>query len=311
MSLCKSTNRTNQRLEALDFYYGFRQCRQVQFVDDVAGSLDGEYFDLNTIDENYAEAKYAVLLSDGTTTAIPGLPSGTTQITVTYTANDDAATIAGLFVAALVAGSVEVNTLVDPTDTVEYHNQFLGEITDEDQSNAGSLTFTLNVAGTGGYLGAINEGGGTLNIEQTLFDIFSDQSGPTIPLDRLNQGQSITMDLGLTEMPLSRWEFLVGDGLGDKIGAGGSLEGVGYGTSKLFKSAFDFSAQLVGHPVRLALSDRSQDICMWKATYVLNTINYSGTDKQVADSTFTALEDDTKPAKVSQFYIGDHSTVTN
>jgi hypothetical protein len=294
---CTTTQRTEQVLEAMDWYFGARQCRSITFADDTAGDQEDLYFDLNGIDENYAEKQYYLWLDAGTGT--DPLVTGKTGIQVVYTSGDDAATIAGLAQAAIDAlpeFSAEATAGV-----VEVENKFLGEITAEDYSNAGTIAGVVNKAGFGSRLGAIASGGGSVSTEQSLEDILSDQTGDII-LDQIIKGSSVSCDLTLVEMNTAKWESLIGEGFGDKEGTS-----TGYGTSKLYKSSFDFAGMLVGHPIRLGLDDRSADIVIWKTTPNMNSISYSGGEVQSAEFSFVALRDSTKPSTVDLFARGDHS----
>lgn len=294
---CTTTQRTEQVLEAMDWYFGARECRTVAFQNDTAGDQEDLYFTLNGIDENYAEEKFYVWLDAGTGT--DPLVSGATGIQVVYTSGDDAATIAALAKTAIEAAGDFNVTLTGGNAEIE--NKFLGEITAEDFSNAGSIALTVNKAGFGGKLGAIAQGGGSVSTEQSLEDILSDQTGDII-LDQIIKGASVSCDLTLVEMNAAKWQSLIGEGYGDKEG-----DAVGYGTSKLYKSSFDYAGMLVGHPIRLALSDRSADIVLWKTTPNMNSINYSGGEVQAAEFSFVALKDSTKPSTVDLFARGDHS----
>lgn len=294
---CTTTQRTEQVLEAMDWYFGARGCRTVAFQNDTAGDQEDLYFTLNGIDENYAEEKFYVWLDAGTGT--DPLVSGATGIQVVYTSGDDAATIAALAKTAIEAAGDFNVTLTGGNAEIE--NKFLGEITAEDFSNAGSIALTVNKAGFGGKLGAIAQGGGSVSTEQSLEDILSDQTGDII-LDQIIKGASVSCDLTLVEMNAAKWQSLIGEGYGDKEG-----DAVGYGTSKLYKSSFDYAGMLVGHPIRLALSDRSADIVLWKTTPNMNSINYSGGEVQAAEFSFVALKDSTKPSTVDLFARGDHS----
>jgi len=294
---CTTTQRTEQVLEAMDWYFGARQCRSITFADDTAGDQEDLYFTLNAIDENYAEKKYYVWLDSGT--GVDPSIAGSTGIQVVYTAGDSASVIAGL-------AQTAIDSLVDfsaetTEGTLEIENRFLGAITLEDYANAGSITGLVNKAGFGGKLGAIAQGGGTLNTSQELEDIKSDQTGEII-LDQIIKGSSVNIDLSLNEMNTARWESLIGEGYGAKEGSS-----VGYGTSKLYKSSFDFAGILVGHPVRLDLSDRSADVVLWKTTPNMNSIAYSGSEVQSAEFSFVGLKDATKPTTVDLFARGDHS----
>ena len=294
---CTTTQRTEQVLEAMDWYFGARQCRSTTFQDDTAGDQEDLYFTLNSIDENYAEQKFYVWLDAGTGT--DPMVAGATGIQVSYTSGDDAATIAAAFKTAVeAAGDFRVEL---DGGTAEVENLFLGEVTAEDYTNAGGITSTVNKDGFGGKLGAIAQGGGSVSTEQSLEDILSDQTGDII-LDQIIKGASVSCDLTLQEMNADRWASLIGEGYGDTEG-----QSVGYGTSKLYKSSFDFAAMLVGHPIRLPLSNRSADIVIWKTTPSMNSISYSGSEVQAAEFSFVALKDSTKPSTVDLFARGDHS----
>jgi hypothetical protein len=290
----------------MNYFFGARQCRSITFVDDVAGSLNGYYFDLNAIKEDYVEQSFYVFLTNGTAVD-PALPNKL-KIEVTIADNDTAATIKGLVKAAIdsiAVGNPFITYDGDLLDTLEIENRFLGETTAEDFTNAPLFTYTLNSEGFGGELGAVASGGSTLSTGQELVDIQSDQTG-AIVLNQIITGGSITLEIPLIEMNTANWERLVGKVFGDIEDVNGS-ELVGYGTSKLYTSSFDYAGQLVGHPVRKPLTDRSEDIVFWKTAPVLNSLNYSGTDIQQADLSFTALRDTTKPETINQFARGDHS----
>lgn len=294
---CTTTQRTEQVLEACDFYFGARECRSITFSDDTAGDQEDLYFDLNEISEDYSTNQYYVWLDAGTGT--DPLIANKTGIQVVYTSGDSASVIAGLAKTAIEAAG-EFNVTLS-AGVAEIENKFLGEIAVEDFSNAGSIAKVVNKIGFGGKLGAIAQGGGSLSTEQSLEDILSDQTGDII-LDQIIKGSSVSCDLTLLEMNTSRWESLIGNAYGDVEGTS-----VGYGTSKLYKSSFDYAGMLVGHPIRLALTDRSADIVIWKTTPNLGSLNFSGSEVQSAEFSFVALRDSTKPSTVDLFARGDHS----
>jgi hypothetical protein len=294
---CTTTKKTEQVLEAMSWYFGARQCRSITLQDDTAGDQEDLYFDLNGIDESYSEKQYYVWLDAGT--GVDPMVAGKTGVQVVYTSGDSASIISGLVSAAidsLPEFSSEASGAV-----AEVENKFLGEISVEDYSNAGSISGVVNRIGFGGLLGAIAQGGGTINTAQELEDIKSDSTGEII-LDQIIKGASVNIDLTLLEMNTERWEALIGEGYGATEGAS-----VGYGTSKLYNSSFSFAAQLSGHPVRLPLSDRSADVTMWKTAPNMNSISYSGSEVQAAEFSFVALKDSTKPSTIDLFTRGDHS----
>lgn len=307
MGLCSSTEQSDQILDSRRWYFGGRQCRKVVFADDVGGSLSGEYFDLNVIDENYNEKQYYVLFKETLDTPTDPAPAGKTKLELVYDSGDSGATIAGLFVALLGTIAEPVRTLVEATapNTMEYQNGFLGKVTDEVYSNASSSTFTVEAAGFGGFLGSLAEGGSTMSTEVEFIDVTADESGGIL-VDKLIRTLSASLSAPLVEMTDENWSALVGKGAGS-IYNDGSDDYVGYGTDAVYSSAFSRAAQLTGHPVRLPNSDRSKDITIWKTMPVLSDINFSGSEIQTANLTFDALRDATKPAKVDLWARGDHT----
>jgi len=299
--MAASTQQTSQVLEAMNWSFGGRQCRSITFVDDVAGSLTDEYFDLNVIDEDGNEVEYYVLLG-GTTPPVDPAPAGKTKIDVTYVDGDTKEAIAALYVAALAA--LDIVVISNALGVVTYENSFLGLVTAEVATNAPSLTLAIIALGFGGDIGAVAQGGATISTEQSLEDITSDQTGDII-LDQVMKGASVSLEMTVAEMTDDNWKNLVGQGSGDILALATDL--VGYGTSKLYTSSFASAGQLVGHPIRLANTDRTADVTFWKTMPQLNSINYSGSEVQGGEFAFTALRDASKDSKVSLFARGDHS----
>jgi hypothetical protein len=304
---CTTTQRSSQKLDARKWYYGSRECRSITFADDTAGDQDGQNWDLNGIDENYAEKKYLAYLDlGGLGAAVPTPAADQTLLAIDYTSGDDAATIAGLAQTAIDAVA-EFNCIDNADGSIECENSFLGEITTEDQSGAPNLTFVQNQAASGGFLGALDQGGATMSSEVTALEIKADDTYEVV-LDKILQGSNVNIEMPLAEMSDLNWKNLVGGGYGDTY-TSGSDELVGYGTSKLGQSAFQYARQLVGHPVAKPFSDRSEDICMWKSVAELSSINFSGTDKQVGEASFPALQDSSKPEEIDLACRGDHSLI--
>ena len=300
--MAATSNQSNQVLEAMVWYYGKRQCRRITFVGDTSGSLAAVYWDLNTINEDYSEEQYYIWLDDGSTSVDPML-AGKTGIQVVYSQNDDAATIAGLVEAALAANDVVVTN--QGNGVLQIENKFLGAITVEDTADAVVFTFEILSLGKGGELGALAAGGATLSTEQSLETITRDDEGE-IPQDLISKGASYTIEMTIAEMTSDNWLRLVGESYGDTH-TEGSDDFVGYGTDKLYQSAFGFAGQLVGHPKRLPNTDRSADVCMWLTPSNMTSINYTGQEAQGASFSFTGLPDRNKPASINIFARGDHS----
>jgi hypothetical protein len=301
-----NTQRSSQKLDARKWYLGNRACRQVAFADDTAGDQAGQSFDVNVIDgdNEYVEKKYLFWLDDGVASApTPGV--GQTLQAVTYSQGDSAIVIGSLFQAAVDA--LEMNATDNRDGSVIYENSFLGAITEEERTNAALLTFEDLRLGSGGFLGALDQGGASLSSEVTALEIKADDTYEVV-LDKILQGTNVTIEMPLAEMSDANWQNIIGDGYGDSYTSGSDTL-VGWGTSKLGQSAFQYTKQLVGHPVAKPFTERDQDIVMWACVPELNGINFSGTDKQVGEATFPALQDNTKPAEIDLAARGDHSLI--
>lgn len=299
MALCTSAKSTDQRLEAMKWYFGKRHCRTITFITDVAGAEDGKYFDLNVFDSNYTEKRYVVLLSDGTTTTAP-LAADQSLITVTFTANDTAATIAGLFETAVAA--LELKTEATG-GVVEVQNNFVGAVTTEDNANAAGLTFVVGAIGFGGYIGQTGESELTTTVE--VVQLLDDAQG-TVILDEIITGYSAEISIPLREMTTERWQNLVGNVTGNNITLD-AKEITGWGTKKLYQSMFNFSGRLVGHPIRNLATNIDEDIVMLNTAPKMDSINFSGSAVQEASFTFTSYKDGNAAEEINLLARGDHS----
>jgi len=285
MSL-SGTSTNDIKLEAVSAKWGREECRKVTFIDDVAGSLTDEYFDLNVLDEDQVESQYYVLLS-GTTPAVDPAPAGKTKIEVTYVDGDSASVIAGLFVTAL--GALNVNVSQSGAEVI-VENKDIGKITEEINTNAPSLTFEVLASGLGGDLGKTAEGGSTLTIETQSVELRADQTGQVM-LGETYTGSTANVSMSLIEMTKTRWETIVGSVTGDSFTPTSGTKLVGQGTSRLYQNLFDLGGKLILHPIRLAKSDKTEDITFWKSAPKPSSVSYSGQDIQGMEVEFVAYND--------------------
>ena len=299
MSLSGSS-KNDIKLEAVSVKWGREECRKVTFVDDVAGSLDAEYWDLNTLDEDQVETQYVVWLDNGASVDPSGAKTG---IQVTYTDDDSASVIAGLFVTALAA--INVNVSQSGAEVI-YENKDIGAVTEEDNTNAPALTFEVLSAGIGGSLGATAEGGSTLSIETQSVELKADQTGQIV-LGEIYTGSTASVEMSLIEMTKARWETVIGSVTGDKFTPTAGTRLVGQGTSRLYKNLFDLGGKLILHPIRLGASDKTEDIIFWKSAPKPSSVSFSGQDIQGMEVAFTAYNDTSKPAEISLWSQGDYT----
>jgi len=301
MPLCKSSKSTDQRLEAMKWYFGARHCRKITFSDDTAGDQGGDSFDLNVIDSSYAEKKYLIWLNDGVASA-PTPASDQTLIGVSYTQGDLAAVIAAAVEAQLIADSVEVRMELVGAD-LEIQNHFVGAITAEVIANAPDLVASIEKIGFGGYIGQTGESELTTTVE--VVQLLDDANG-TVPLSEVITGYLAEITIPLREMTTQRWEDLIGAVTGNTITIG-SKDITGWGTKKLYNDLFSYSGRLIGHPVRLDNSNIDEDIVMLSTAPKMNSINFSGGSVQEAEFLFTSYKNANAPEEINLLARGDHS----
>ena len=299
---CRTTTQPI-KLEAANLYWGREACRQVTLVDDVAGSLSGEYFFIDAKDIDGVSTEYYVLL-EGTTPPSDPAPAGKTKISVSYSDDDSAATIAGLIQVAVDAVEGFKAEVVSGSQ-VHIENNYIGEVVDGDRSNAPSLSFSDD-SGIGGFLGKTSEGI-ELAIETQSTEIQANQTGLLVT-DEIFQGQTASLTAGFIELTKERLKSIIGGAVGGSYTPSGGTELTGGGDSRLFQSLKQVGGgKLILNPIRLGSSDRSEDVIFWISSPKPESINYSGTDVQVLNCTFTAYLDESKPSAIRLYAFGDWS----
>jgi hypothetical protein len=295
-----SGDRTKVKFEASEVFWGTQECRSYQATPDIAGSLDSLYEEINGMDQDVAEQRHYWWLDlDGVGTD-PAI-AGATAIPVVIATGDSAATIAAAIQAAVSANQYFNSEVID-TDQVRVQNKYIGAITAE----GGNSTFvkTAELTGNGGNLGGTS-GGITLETAVEVFTVLLDQTG-NIPRDAIQTSVSASVSMSLAELTKERKELLIGSAHGNNYTPGGGTSLQGYGRSKLYESVLSYSGPLYLRPIRnKASGDRSEDVVLWLTAPEIGSLNFSGTDPQVAEITFNAYLDSTKPEEIDLFAIGD------
>ena len=299
MPLCSNSSSTQQRLEAMKWYFGKRHCRTITPAED--DSDFGESFDINVFGFDYVEKKYVVFMDDGVASA-PAVPTGTTLISVPVTAGDSAAVKAQAIATQLASDSVEVRSLVEGT-SVEVQNYFVGAITQEDNSQAPDMTFAIGATGFGGYIGQVGESELSLTVDTV--QLVDDAQG-TVVQDEIITGYQAEITIPLREMSTERWESLVGNVTGNTVTIDGE-DITGWGTAKTYDSMFLYSGRLIGHPVRNDDTIINEDIIMLNTAPKLNSINFSGASIQEAEFLFTSYKDANANEGINLVARGDHT----
>jgi len=294
MALCQDN--TSIKLESVKAFWGRKHCRSIETVADVAGSLDGTYFDLNiTSSLDFSEVQGYVYFN--TDPVIAGKIAYAATVASGATAEEVASAIA----AAL--SSVNVNVEVSGS-SVEVENKYLGSISAEADSGSTGFTFAVGREGLGGELGKTAPGGLTLALETTSVELKSDQTAELV-IGESYTGSTVTVDAPLIELDKAKLELVIGSVTGDvhTPSAGTSL--VGYGESKIYNLLNNLAGTLVLHPIRLADSDKSEDVIIHKCSILPQDLNFSGTDIQTLNVQFKAYLDSNVNNKINLFAIGD------
>ena len=275
------------KLEAVNLSFGGEGKACITPVNGLSG---GEYFVFSTP----TIKKYVWFDLDGA--SVDPAPAGYTGIEAEIvTGHSVADVIAAIKLAVETDGDALVTASTDGL-SCRIENFDLGAVLEDVGAGTSGFTVGQEAAGFGGALGK-TKNAIEMSLEVETLDVTSNQTG-SIPLDTLQTGVSVSLTADLMELTEARFKAIVGEGHGSFVNtAGGDV--VGFGTSKLYKSSFEFAGKLVGHPVSLDASDRSRDFVFWKTVPVMSSINYDGTSEQLLSVEFKALIDETKDAKLS------------
>lgn len=282
-----TTTTNNFKLEAVNLYFGGegKSC-----VTPVAGLAGGEYFTLSTPNDKF----YVWFNLDAG--SVDPAPAGYTEIEVAIATGH---TVSDVITACKTAIELSGEFLVyESTDGLSFEVECfdIGAVLESVAAGTSGFTVAQSKTGFGGSLGR-TKSGIEFTTEVTMKDILSNQTGET-PLDTFATGVSVSVSADIMETTPERIKSIIGEGYGSYKTVG-SDDIVGFGTSKLYQSAFGFAGKLIGHPVRLPDTDRSGDFVIWKTVPVPSSITYSGTDEQVVNIDFKALIDSTKSSEVN------------
>ena len=286
--------------EAATIRFGREHSRAVTAVADVAGSLDGTYFDLNGQDPSFQNESQFVVAAN----TDPSVPGKTTIIF--SVANDDSAeTVAASIVTAINGYSGnEFRAKLDPDNAARVciENRFGGAITAESDSGSTGFTFDVEQAGIGTDLGKTS-GAVELTITQEVGDVVTNQTGSVVN-SQLLLGSAAELSASFVELDQAKLRSLfvaVGDELQNPLGD----YLIGAGTKKLFSDLSLLGGQLCAHPQRLPINDYSRDLIFWSSAPKPDSLNFDGSALQELSTTFTAYVDERYKEEIRLYAIGD------
>jgi len=293
---CVETRRIAAQLEAATARWGRTQCRTITAIADVADSLDGTYFDLNLIGYEFAEDLYYVHF--GTDPVI----AGKTAIPVTINTGDSALAVAAAIKTGVDAANLPCFVTVTGAE-IEIVNQVQGVITVETDSGSTGFVFTVGVVGLSVDLGATS-GPLELALASESVPINSNQTGSLVGSE-IFTGSSAEISMSLIEVTKERFDVLVGEVTGDSVTPVAGTKVTGFGESRVFQALDTLGGQLILHPVRLPVSDKSSDVVFHKSAPKVASLNFDGTAPQELGVSFTAYLDSSFNTAINLFLKGD------
>ena len=289
-------------LSAADVSWGRRECYEIT-VGVAATALDGNYFTVDALSSDFGSNVEYYVWFDLDAGSVDPAPAGKTAIEVDVVTGDDAAAVAGKLQAVLEAHADFRSSVSGAVVIME--GEFKGAVTNAAADVDTTFTITRNREGLGGDLGRTS-GGVEVTMEAQSVQITADQTGALV-LDEVFTGSSVSATMSLLEMTAERWDIVVGSVTGDSYTPSGGTQLTGYGENRLYSSFFSLGGELVLHPTRLAASDKSKDITLFKCAPKPASINFSGEEPQVMEVEFVALADRSVNDAINLMAFGDSS----
>jgi len=285
----------NIRIEPVNITWAIEEQTHVTTVADVASSLNNKYFLLNDGENDGFYVWFNVAAA-----GVDPAPAGRTGIVVAIAANASAATVASAMQVAVDANAEFVASV--SSNVVTITNADAGDADDTVDFNTG---FTFAQCQEGGSLDlGLTDGDLEAAFEETLLAVTAHQTGVT-PLADLRQGVVSEVTLTMKECDAAKLKQVFAKAAGGTYTPSGGTELFGWGTSRQGLSTIVQARRLQLHPVALASSNHTRDLCFWKAYPMPDTLVFSGENPQTLGLTFKVYLDDSKPAAIKQWVYGD------
>jgi len=297
---CTSTRRIDATLEAATARWGRSQCRTWTTIANAANVLEDTYLDLNLIGYDFEEDLYYVWFNGGT--GVDPAVSGKTGVEVTITSGDTAAVVAAAIKTAVDTADIPCFVTV-ASDVVTIENQVQGAVTAETDSGATGFTLAVGTVGLSVELGATS-GPLDLALSTEAVDIVSNQTGSLIG-SQIFTGATAEVSMSLIEVTKERFDILVGEVTGDSVTPVSGTKVTGFGESRLFQSLDELGGQLILHPIRLPVADKSADVVLHRSAPRTESLNFDGSAAQELSVTFTAYLDQGFNTAINLFAKGD------
>jgi hypothetical protein len=297
-----SQRRIEGYFEAASLRWGKKNCFTVDTIADSSGSLGGDHFLITAKDADGDDDLYYVWFNTGSSSD-PAV-AGRTGIEVAITNNDSAATVATKIKTEIDSdATLPFKVLAIASDLLTFENRFIGALDVANGAGTSGFTLATLVDGVGLDLGK-TAGPIELAFETTVQELKSNQTG-AIVADEFYTGAAVTVSAELLEVTKARFDLLMREVVGGSVTPGGGTEVSGLGESKLYRSLNELGGMLIIHPIRLASSDKSSDVVLWKCAPKPQSLNFDGESAQVMPVEFTAYLDASVNTAINLFAKGD------
>lgn len=279
------------------------QIQTITCVADVASSLQNKYF----LFHSAAGVKHYAWFNVGGAGVDPAPAGGWTGNVVAITANSTASQVASALQAVLTAvtgfDATVSGFVVTLTNTAIGYAQ---PVIDSVAASATGFAFKVTTLGQSELsAGCIKGDIEITGFEQDKISITCHASGTTVKDERITGYSKPELSFVLQETDkASLQKIFVMYGMPVFTPVGADKEAVfGYGPANVGDSNPKVYIRM--HPVDLDASDKSADWNIWTAELGLDTFNFSGENLSEIPATFSIYPDETKPAGIQFFMIGD------
>lgn len=302
----------NIKIEPMEVYIGknAKMKQKVTAVADVSSSLNSTYFIL------YPEGlatRYVVWIDVGNTGVAPSLGADYTLVEVDIAANATAAQVASAIQADVDGLAPFVATVSGSVVTIEDVNNGYAPAAHDAQTLAKKTGFGFEVLTVGDEFEKIGLLDGDIEVSalsRSPVDITAHQKGTTVLGQIFTGSGNPEMTFNMKEVTFANYEKVLRYAGGTFYPvATSSTAGIGGGSKGLFGSPK--FVQVVLHPVRLNVADKTNDYCFWKCTLDLDSVTFSGENILTVPVNVKAFEDDDKRPEVDVWMYGDWSQEFN
>lgn len=158
---------------------------------------------------------------------------------------------------------------------------------------------------SGSALG-FTEGDLELIFEEQMVDITAHEEGTNV-LTSIRTGKSVEITVAMKETNKAMIKYILGQG-GASVTASGAASAVtAWGGSKDFTQVATQAGKLVLHKANTAASDKSEDIAVWKAYPMLDSLTFSGENNNLMNITFRCYPDLSLADEARLLVYGDHT----